>query len=65
MAEPLTIISEGIDNIPPLPAQLERIGVQSLLNEYEVSSTPQWVRCNSSRITRRSISSSGTRSHSM
>jgi hypothetical protein len=41
MAEPLTIISEGIDNIPPLPAQLERIGVQSLLNEYEVSSTPQ------------------------
>jgi hypothetical protein len=65
MAEPLTIISEGIDDIPLLLAQLERMGVQPLLNEHEVFSMPQWVRCNSSRITRRSISSSGTWSRSM
>jgi hypothetical protein len=65
MAETSTIIHEGIDGIPLLLAQPERIGVQPLLNEHQVSSMPQWVRCNSSRITRHSISSGCTWSRSI
>jgi transposase len=34
MAEPLTIISERVDDIPLLLAQLERMGVQPLLDEH-------------------------------
>jgi hypothetical protein len=60
MAEPLTIIREGIDGIPLLLAQLGRVGAQSLMDEHKVSSMPQWVRCSSSRITGCSISSIGT-----
>ena len=60
MAEPLTIISEGIEGIPLLLTQLGRIGAQSLMDEHEVSFMPQWVRYSSSRITGCSISSIGT-----
>ena len=34
MPETLTIISERVDDIPLLLAQLERMGVQPLLDEY-------------------------------
>jgi hypothetical protein len=34
MAERLSIISERVDDIPLLLAQLERMGVRSLLDEY-------------------------------
>src|SRR5262249_17427540 len=34
MAEPLRIISERVDDIPLLLAQLERMGVQPLLDEH-------------------------------
>ena len=34
MAETLTIISERVDDMPLLLAQLERMGVQPLLDEY-------------------------------
>jgi hypothetical protein len=33
MAETLSIISERVDDIPQLLAQLERMGVQALLDE--------------------------------
>jgi transposase len=49
MTEPLTIISERVDDIPLLLAQLERMGVQPLLDEYFpahgnwVGLSPGWV----------------------
>jgi hypothetical protein len=33
MAEPLTIISERVDDLPVLLAQLDRLGVRPLLDE--------------------------------
>ena len=47
--EPLTIISERVDDLPLLLAQLERMGVQPLLDEYFqahghwVGHSPGWV----------------------
>jgi hypothetical protein len=41
MAEPLTIISEAIDDIPLFLARLECIEVQPLPKEHEVASRPQ------------------------
>jgi hypothetical protein len=34
MSEPLTIISERVDDIPLLLAQLGRMGLQGLLDEH-------------------------------
>jgi len=34
MAETLTIISERVDDLPVLLAQLDRLGVRPLLDEY-------------------------------
>jgi hypothetical protein len=34
MAETLTLVSEGVDDIPVLLAQLNRMGLQPLLDEH-------------------------------
>jgi hypothetical protein len=49
MAETLTILSERVDDIPVLLAQLDRMGVQPLLDEHVpthghgVGLSPGWV----------------------
>jgi hypothetical protein len=42
MAENLTMISERVDDIPLLLAQLERMGLQPLLDEH-VATHGNWV----------------------